>query len=418
MTLARPRKSRRGLASLGSVSFVAAILTWGLQVLAGRILGVERYGEFMVLWGFLFAIVGLLQGVQQEVTRVVSSESARATSRSGTSHISGTAVIAVVGAALVLVTSPTWGSRLFGSQWVSIVAAMAMAFGLYSMYHCVNGLIAGTKRWGWYSALILVEGVVRFCCVLAVVLLDGSRALQAWALACGGFAWIGLVIWKGAGSALIGPVSVSVFAFLRGSVNAMLATGCSALLVAGFPILLKLTSTDPLGANASVVLAVVVVTRAPLLLTLNAYQGVAITHFVEHRERIARRLGSILILVAVVTTVAATLAFGIGPALLRVVYGAGFYPSGLLFAGLVVAAGVMAMLTLSGYAVLAVGSHRVFMAGWVVATVAVIGLLTIDAPVGLRTSIALCGGPAIGLVIHGSALLLSYRRSITTPSGR
>lgn len=416
MLLVRRVKLRRSLVNIGSASLVAAALTWALQALAGRILGVEGYGDFMVLWGFLFAIVGLLQGVQQEVTRVVSSRQP-AVPRARSSHFTGTIVIAVLGAAAVMLSSPWWGARLFGSHGESAVLAMAVAFVLYSTYHCANGVIAGTRRWDLYASLILAEGVLRFCCVLAVLLLHGSSDWQAWALVCGGVAWMGIIARRRGRAELNVRVSVSVSAFLRGSWSAMLASGCSAVLVAGFPVLLELTSPGPLDAEAGVVLAVVVMTRAPLLLTLNAYQGVLVTHFVEHRESIPRRLASMLVLVAVVTTAAGALAFGFGPALLRMIYGDGFAASGLLFGGLLFAAGFIAMLTLSGYAVLAGGRHRIFMLGWVVATLAVVGLLTIDASVGVRTVIALCGGPAIGLAVHVGAVLFSHRQSAYASSG-
>ena len=55
--------------TLGVASMAAAVLTWGLQAVAGRVLGPESYAAFMVVWGFVFFSVGVLAGLQQEVAR-------------------------------------------------------------------------------------------------------------------------------------------------------------------------------------------------------------------------------------------------------------------------------------------------------------------------------------------------------------
>src|SRR6201999_335837 len=77
--------------------------------------------------------------------------------------------------------------------------------------------------------------------------------------------------------------------FLRGAAHSIAAAGASAILVMGFPVLLKATSGD-LGAAGGVVILAVTLTRAPLLGTLTAMQGELIAHFVDQRTERLRAL--------------------------------------------------------------------------------------------------------------------------------
>ncbi len=77
--------------------------------------------------------------------------------------------------------------------------------------------------------------------------------------------------------------------FLRGAAHSIAAAGASAILVMGFPVLLKATSGD-LGAAGGVVILAVTLTRAPLLVPLTAMQGNLIAHFVDQRTERLRAL--------------------------------------------------------------------------------------------------------------------------------
>ena len=83
--------------------------------------------------------------------------------------------------------------------------------------------------------------------------------------------------------------------------HSIAAAGASAILVMGFPVLLKATSGD-LGAAGGVVILAVTLTRAPLLVPLTAMQGNLIAHFVDQRTE---RLRALLAPAAVVAVLGA-----------------------------------------------------------------------------------------------------------------
>jgi O-antigen/teichoic acid export membrane protein len=401
------RPGRRSLGGIAASSAIAALVTWLLHVVAGRTLGTGGYAHFMVVWGLFFTLTGVLQGLQQEVTRSVTS--ARRYDVRGDRTLVGTLVVGVAGAVLLLLTSPLWASRILEDDWLPVTAVMAAAFVAYALANQVNGAFAGRGSWRVYAWAILLEGLLRAAFVLAVLLVDTSATWWALALVGGALGWALLAVGAETRRAFLargdGPTSL----FLAKAVQAMVAAGCSALVVAGFPVLLDLSSGKDLGADAGVVLAVLVATRAPVLLSLNAYQGVLITQLVASPApgRLLWRWVARGLLLAVP---AGVLGYAVGPTLLPLVFGADFVAPGRLFAGLVASTCALAVLTLTGWTTLALGRHLVFVGGWLLATVATFLVLLLPLNLADRASLALLLGPLAGVAVHAAALGSRSRR--------
>jgi len=202
--------------------------------------------------------------------------------------------------------------------------------------------------------------------------------------------------------------------FLRGAGHSISAAGASAILVMGFPVLLKATSGD-LGAAGGVVILAVTLTRAPLLVPLTAMQGNLIAHFVDQRSSRLRALVAPAALVAGIGAVGVAAAGLLGPWLLNVAFGDEYVAGGPLLAWLTAAAVAIAMLTLTGAATVAAALHRAYALGWIIATVTAVGLLLLPAGLETRTVIALMCGPLVGIAVHVAALA---RLAKTYPDAR
>jgi O-antigen/teichoic acid export membrane protein len=174
-------------------------------------------------------------------------------------------------------------------------------------------------------------------------------------------------------------------------------------LVMGFPVLLKVTSSQ-LGAEGGVVILAVTLTRAPLLVPLTAMQGNLIAHFVDQRTERVRALLAPAALIGAIGAVGVLAAGLLGPWLLRVAFGADYQTSGALLAWLTAAAVAIAMLTLTGAAAVAAALHRAYALGWVSATVVSTLLLVLPLPLETRTVVALLCGPLVGIGLHLAAL--------------
>ncbi|ETB36225.1 hypothetical protein O975_19955, partial [Mycobacterium avium subsp. paratuberculosis 11-1786] len=196
--------------------------------------------------------------------------------------------------------------------------------------------------------------------------------------------------------------------FLRGAAHSITAAGASAILVMGFPVLLKLTSAE-LGAQGGVIILAVTLTRAPLLVPLTAMQGNLIAHFVDERSDRVRALIGPAAIVGAIGAVGVLAAGVLGPWVLRVVFGPQYQAGSALLAWLTAAAVAIAMLTLTGAAAVAAALHRAYALGWVGATVASGLLLALPLSLQTRTVVGLLCGPLVGIGVHLVALSRAAR---------
>ncbi|MBV8928436.1 MAG: hypothetical protein JO152_04855, partial [Mycobacteriaceae bacterium] len=90
--------------------------------------------------------------------------------------------------------------------------------------------------------------------------------------------------------------------------------------------------------------------------------------------------------------------------LLQTGFGPGYRADGALLAWLTAGAVAIALLTLTGAAVVAAALHRAYSAGWVGATVASTMLLLLPLELQTRTVVALLCGPLVGMAVHLAAL--------------
>ncbi len=399
----KPRTPRRAW-RIGGASLFAAVLTWVLTAVAARFLGPAGYADFMVVWGFIMFEIGLLRGLQQEVTRAVAAARRHTVDNPGASAIQFAALVGTAGSGVLLVSAPAWGSRLFGSEWVSIVLATAGAFLFYALYNSINGALAGATQWTDYAVSMATESLLRLVLLGLVLVGGGGRGHQSWGLAGAGLTWLILLPLPAFRGAVRARGDSALPALATGTAHAMVATGCSALLISGFPVLLKATASAPLGPDAGVIMAAVVATRAPLLLPLNGLSALILTHFTLAPHRMRHTLRLVVGTVGLLTVLGASAAYVVGPWLLRLLFGSSFVIEPGLMALLVVAAGLLNVQTVSGSAVLALGRHKVYSVGWVLATVGALLILSIPFDVGTRTVLALILGPIVGIGVNAFSI--------------
>jgi O-antigen/teichoic acid export membrane protein len=401
-TALRERLRRSPLGSIGVSSVVAASLATLLHVVAGRELGADGYAHFLVVWGLFFMLTGILPGLQQEVIRTVAS--ARLHDLDGHRPVVGSVVIAAGGLVLIAVLSPLWAPPLLDQQAYAVAGALALGFGCYAWANHVNGTLAATHRLRLYARTILIDGVLRFVFVGGVLVVGTGSLGWALALAAPTLTWALLATSSEVRAATMAPGDASTAAFVRRSAHSMLSAACSAVVVAGFPVLLQLWGGGAdHGPAAGSVLAVLMATRAPLLLFLNAYQGVAITRLVDSRSP-TRLMSRWVTWGTLLSIPSAVLGYVAGPSVLRLVFGPSYHATGWLFVELVGSGLVLGVITLTGWTALALGRHTVFVSGWLVTVVATSALLTVPISLQGRVSLALVLGPLAGTTVHLVAL--------------
>ncbi|UXA06850.1 hypothetical protein KXD96_01345 [Mycobacterium sp. SMC-2] len=400
--------TRGSVARVGTATALTALCGYAVVYLAARDLAPGGFSVFGVFWGAFGLATGAAFGLMQETTREVRSTRHAASALPADqprTHPLRVAMLVGVGAAVVIgASSPLWSWWVFVEErWLS-VALLSIGLAGFCVHATLLGMLAGSDRWTGYGALMVTDAVSRVTVAAATVVLGWRLAGFLWATVAGAGAWLIMLVASPSARAaarLLTPVGAQ--AFLRGAAHSITAAGASAILVMGFPVLLKLTSNE-LGAEGGVIILAVTLTRAPLLVPLTAMQGNLIAHFVDARSDRIRALLAPAGIVGGIGAVGVLAAGLVGPWLLRVAFGPQYQASGALLAWLTAAAVAIAMLTLTGAGAVAAALHRAYSLGWVGATLASGLLLLLPLPLPTRTVVGLLCGPVVGIGVHLVAL--------------
>ena len=402
-----------GATSVGVASAVAGVSGLGVLLLAPRVLGgpdAPDTAAFITFWSLLFAMFGVLAGVQNETTRAVRAAESLPEDRPSPRTLPIALLIGASIAAVLAATSPAWSVALFGSYRPALVAAICLGVVVFAGHSAVAGALSGLARWETYSLLVGAEALGRLLLIAGAAALGWGLLGMQTAAAAGAAMWIVLVIFvPGARAGATARADVGRGQFLRQTGHSMIASASSATIVVGFPVALRLTTDASVYDASAALLLAVSLTRAPLLMPLNAYQGVAITHFLDHPEKGTSTLLRLSAIIVAVSGVGAGLAALVGPWLMRVILDA--QVSSAVLAGLMAAAGALALVTLTGAAVLALGKHSAYSIGWFLASAVTIGLLLVPLSIEAKTILSLTCGPLVGVICHMATVTKTARVS-------
>ncbi len=428
----------QSLALLGS-SVLAAASTLVVTMIAQRALTGSELTEFLLFWSALFTVTGIITGLQPEITRAVGTARTHAAAdgvasahpaSDGTPAPQGARVVTVAAAlgavagALVLVSSPLWAGQQIPHSAAVGVTVMAVGVFLYALQATISGVAAGEDRWYLFATVGGLESAGRLLFMLAVALLIPSLAGLEVATVIPMGLWLILVLVTFSGRRLwVARADVPAGRLTVNILWSFLSSAAAAMLMMGFPNVLKASGaaeSEPV-VLGTLILAISI-TRSPIMIPLQAFQGVAVSAFLKQRHRPVAAFIKPAAAVVAVGAVGALAAYLVGPLLFRLIYppAAGTESayeaaaSGLSLGALVFASALLALMTLSGNMALAVNQHRIYLAGWVVAAVVTLGLaFLLPAPLVPRAVVALAVGPVCGFVVHMVGVSMASRAEET-----
>lgn len=419
----------QSLALLGS-SLLAAVSTLVVTMIAQRALNGSELTEFLLFWAALFTVTGIITGIQPEITRAVGTARTRAASDraasaegsvpQGARVVTVTAALGAIAGALVLVSSPLWAGQQIPHSAAVGVTVMAVGVFLYALQATMSGVTAGEDRWYLFAAVGGLESAGRLILMFAAALMIPSLAGLEVATVVPMGLWLILALVTVSDRRLwVARADVPARRLTTNILWSFLSSAAAAMLMMGFPNVLKASGaaeSEPV-VLGTLILAISI-TRSPIMIPLQAFQGVAVSAFLKQRHRPVAAFIKPAAAVVGVGAVGALAAYLVGPLLFRLIYppAAGAESayeaaaSGITLGALVFASALLALMTLSGNMALAVNQHRIYLAGWVVAAAVTLGLaFLIPAPLVPRAIVALAVGPVCGFVVHMVGVALASR---------
>jgi len=396
---------RRGPVGLVAGTTVATgLAAYATLVVYARVAGSADYVGFAVLWAAYYALAGSLAGLQQEVTRTTASRPDSGPLRLRTLGLPVALGLALGGGACA--TAPLWARHL--ATGPLLLGCMVVAGGGLAGLVTVHGFLSARGRWRWACVLLLLDAGVRLVAVVAVARADGNAAAQLVAVLSGSLVWLPFLPWL---LRLPGFGWDSAGAFVGRAASAVAAAGLAALLIAGYPALVAATSHGDAGVASAGVVAALVLFRSPVILLVNGFRPYALVHVLTSDRTARSTVFALWRVIAVVGVAAAVGAAAVGGAALRVSAGDDFDIAPGEAAALVVSATLIAMLSLSGIAFVAMDRHLVAAAGWALAVLVSLAVLVLPLGPDRRVVISALVGPVLPLALH-AAILRTDRTAI------
>lgn len=404
----------RTLSSVALSSLVAAACGYLVLIVASRSLAPAENANFLAFWGVLLGLFGVLTGLMTEATRAVKSGQMGSTTepRAGAPVLPVSLLIGVGVAVVAATSSAVWMPVLIPNAPPLLWLGIGLAVLLYSGHIGLAGATAGLEHWGTYSALAAAEAIFRLLLMACAAVLGGSLAGLEFAALSGTLVWLYFAAFSQGGRAgLRARADVGVFSYLVRCGLAMATAAATAVLVTGLPAVIKISADPADFAAAAPLLLAISLTRAPIMIPLQAFQGVVMTALIHSElpaHRVMAKPFAAIVGLGLVGAVAAAL---VGPYIM-LIFGPEYTVNGWLLGALTLTAAFLAILTLTGTAAMALGRHRLYLAGWVAATAVSVSILFLPGTLDQLVVVSLFAGPVVGAMVHAAGVLVGKQKPV------
>jgi O-antigen/teichoic acid export membrane protein len=319
---------------------VSGAAAYAFQIIAFRSLGAEPYAALNGLWVTAFILApGLFLPLEQEVARALAHRRARGEGGRpllAKAALLGVGLMALVAVVLVVFRVPI-EERLLRSDDRLFVALVVVLIGWAGM-SLARGTLSGNGRFGRYAIVVGMDGFFR-AAAAAVLALVGYTTLGWFGVVFAIAPFVAIVFGLAGAKRLAEPGPPAPMSELSTAMGWLLlgSTSAQALSYSAY-VGASLLATQAQDAELGAFIAALFIARIPLLL-FQAVQAALLPrlaallsqgHVAEFRRGFLRLL-AVVVALGIVGTL---LAFTIGPAVGRVLFGADFTVSGLALGAL------------------------------------------------------------------------------------
>jgi O-antigen/teichoic acid export membrane protein len=160
---------------------LTGVITYVYFFIASHVLSKPDYGQITVLWSAVFITISTLyRPIEQLLSRHIAEHTVKGEPIGGTMRNASTIQLGLAAFFAVLALAlrgPLQDELLEGNETLYWIYFSAVLF--YAASYFARGFLAGQKRFGLFTALILSESVFRtsFAVLVAVSLLEGQSAV-------------------------------------------------------------------------------------------------------------------------------------------------------------------------------------------------------------------------------------------------
>ena len=383
---------------------IAGLFGYAIQTVAGAGLEASAYTQFSVFWAAVFLAVGSMSGVQQEVTR--ATHPGPHGGAAGRRLLLAVLIIGVMAVALVIASGPLWAGVVFAEEGAASLALLSVAVIFSGAVAGIAGVLYGLHDWRRVALVICLDPALRFLLVGGSLLAGHADWLPAAIVAPIPLTFLSALF-------LVVPrlrqgirLDIATTRRLVSNISrAIVGAAATAVLVSALPLFIGAAARDISATQTGALLFNLTLTRAPIVIPALAFQSLLVVFFRDRLTHVAR--STVLIAAGAVATalVVAVICGIVGPTVIGGIFGDGYRLPGLPLALLVASSGLTAVLSVTGAATIALRRHTAYLGGWVVAALAAVTLLFISPGDTItRSVIALSCGPALGLLVHATAM--------------
>ena len=265
-----------GLVILGITSYLFVLI-------AGRVLGDERYAPLGALWVLVFLITpGFFYPIEQETARAVAARRSRG---EGIAPLVRQAAVLTAGLTGALALGGLIGAHYLNGQLFNDQAMLTVAFITaliaFAMQYLARGIYSGNGALSRYGILIATEGTFRVIAAVILVVV-GVRIAGPYGMLVGLAPFISVVVsgWKQ--RHLVDPGPPAKWKELSSALGLLIAASMlSQVLVNSAPLVVKYLAGPHEQALSGAFTLAVIITRSPLFL-FQAIQAVMLPKLTRH----------------------------------------------------------------------------------------------------------------------------------------
>lgn len=411
---------RRAGLQITAASIGGALAGYVVLAVVARSVSLEENTVFVTFWSALLTMYGVLTGINTETARAVAQAGMTAGQPGAGGAPRGTVARAVaVVAGLVLVVGlglALTGVHVFPAGHDVLAVVVALSAAAYAVQATLLGSLSGRASWSAYAGLLGLEAGLRVVVVAATAAVIASVASVAVAAGSAAAVWLLMLAFsRSVRRAFRAQLDAPLTTYLGRAGIAATASGASAILLVGFPVLVSLTTEPSVFETAAPLMLAITLTRAPIMVPLTSFQSVIVAQFVRNTDRAGRTLIRAVGALGALGLVGAVGAYLVGPWLMVVLFGPEYRVSGAVLAAMTAASVGTAIITITAALSQALRRQVGFVAGWLVALTVTILFLLSGWNLETRLLGALLAAPYCGVLVHLVVIRRALQRQGRTP---